>query len=77
MNGFIKIIISLEDSSVLIGSITQTVKHEIKNQWCWFLLAFLAPLVTSIVQPVISSVVKGISGRGVKIAETGYIDNIF
>ena len=77
MNGFIKMVISLEDSSVLIGSITQTVKHEIKNQWCWFLLAFLAPLVTSIVQPVISSVVKGISGRGVKIAETGYIDNIF
>ena len=77
MNGIIKIIISLEDSSVLIGGIAQTVKHEIKNQWCWFLLALLAPLVTSIVQPVISSVVKGISGRGVKIAETGYIDNIF
>ena len=77
MNGIIKIIISLEDSSVLIGGITQTVKHEIKNQWCLFLLASLAPLVTSVVQPVISSVVKGISGRGVKRAGRGYIDNIF
>ena len=34
MNDIIKIIISLEDSSLLIYRITQTVKHEIKNQEC-------------------------------------------
>ena len=64
MNGFIKIIISLEDG------ITQTVKHETKTQQCWFLLALLAPLVTSVG-------IKGISGRGVERAGIGYIDNIF
>ena len=34
MNDIIKIIISLEDSSLLIDRITQTVKQEIKNQEC-------------------------------------------
>ena len=37
----------------------------------------LAPLVASAVQPVISSVVKGISGRGVRRVGRGYTDNIF
>ena len=77
MNDIIKIIISLEDSSVLIDGITQIVKHEIKNQECWFLLALLATLVALVVQPVISSVVKGISGKGVRRAGRGYIDTIF
>ena len=77
MNHIIKIIISLEDSSVLIDRITQIVKHEIKNQECWFLLALLATLVALVVQPVISSVVKGISGKGVRRAGRGYIDTIF
>ena len=39
------------------------VKHEIKKQESGFLGALLAPLATSLVQPVISAVVKGISGR--------------
>ena len=34
-------------------------------------------LATSIAQPVISSVVKGISGREVRRAERGYMDKIF
>ena len=51
INDNIKIIKSLEDSGVLIDGITETVKHEIKKQK---------------VQPVISSVIKGISGRGVR-----------
>ena len=46
--------------------VTKTVKHEIKKQDGRFLRASLAPLVTSIKQTVISSVVKGISGRGVR-----------
>ena len=65
MNDTIKIINSLEDSRVLINGVTETVKHEIKKQECGFLGALLAPLAASVVQPVISSVVKGISQRGV------------
>ena len=64
MNDIIELIKSLEDSSVLIDGVTQTVKHEIKKQEDRFLEALLAPLATSIVQSVISSVVKGTSKRG-------------
>ena len=66
MNDIIKIIKSLEDSGVLIDGVTETVKHEIKYQEGGFLGALLAPLAASLVQPVISSVVQGISGRGVR-----------
>ena len=54
--------------------VTETVKHEIKNQEGAFLGALLAPLCTSLVQLAISSVVKGISGRGVRRARRGYMD---
>ena len=74
MNDIIKIIKSLEDSGVLIDGVTETVKHEIKKQEGGFLDALLAPLAASLVQPVISSVVKGISGRGVRRAGRGYMD---
>ena len=57
MNDIVKIIKSLEDSNVLIDGITETVQEDV------FLGALLAHLVASLVQPVISSVVKGISGR--------------
>ena len=66
MNDIIKIIKWLKDSGVLIDGVTETVKHEIKRQEGGFLRAFLAPFPTSIVQPDISSVVKGISGKGVR-----------
>ena len=56
----IKIIKSLEDSGVLW--ITETGKHEIKNQEGKFLGALLAPSASFKVQSGISSVVKGISG---------------
>ena len=36
MNNIIKIIKSLEDSSVLIDGVAETVKHEIKKQEGWF-----------------------------------------
>ena len=69
MNDIIKIIKVLEDSNLLIDSITETVRHETKKQNCGFLLALLASLAASLVESVISSVVKGISGRGVRRAE--------
>ena len=68
LNDVIKIIKSLEDSGVLIDGVTETVKREIKKEVSGFLGALLAPLPASLVQPVISSVVKGISGRGVRRA---------
>ena len=42
-----------------------------------FLGALLAPFTVLLVQPVISSVVKGISGRGVRRAGRGYTGIIF
>ena len=62
MNDIIKILKLLECSNVLIDGITETVKHEIKKQEEEFIPAFLAPLAASLVQPVISAVVKYMSG---------------
>ena len=49
---------------------------ELPNQWNmkW---ALLAPLAASLVQPLIFSVVKGISGRGVRRAGRRYLDKNF
>ena len=69
MNDVIEIIKSLEDSGVLIDGVIETVNHETKQTKSGFLGALLAPLAASIVQPVISSIVKGKSGRGVKKQE--------
>ena len=49
MNDIIKIIKSLQDSSVLINGVTETVKHEIKKRVVGFLGAFIPPLVASLV----------------------------
>ena len=73
VNEIIKIIKSIEDSTVLIDGLTESVKNEIKKK-DGFLGAFLEPLAASLVQPAISSVAKGISGRGVRRAGRGYID---
>ena len=73
----IKIMKLLEDSCALIGGVTETVKHEIKKLKGVFIQALLAPLASSIVQPIISSVVKGISERGVRRAERGYMNKTF
>ena len=69
MNDIIKIIKSFEDSGVFIDGVTVTVKHEIKEEE--------TPLAASLVQSVISSVVKGISGRRIRRAEKGYVDKNF
>ena len=65
MNDIIKIMKSLEDSDVLIDGVTETIKHEIKKQEGGLPGSLLAPLAALLVQPVISPVVKCISGRGV------------
>ena len=63
-NDIIKIIKLLKDLGVLVDGVAETVKHEIKKQGQGFLGTFLESLAASIVQPVISSVIKGISGSG-------------
>ena len=77
MNNSIKVVKSSEVSGVLIDGVTETVKHVVKKQEGGFLEALLAPLATSLVQPVISSVVKGISQRGISRAGRGYMDENF
>ena len=58
---------------VLIEGVTETVKDEIKKQEGGFLAVLLAPSAASLVQQVISSVVKGISGRGSRRVGRGYM----
>ena len=77
MNDIIKIIKSLKGSGVLFDGVTETVKYETKKQKGGFLETLLAPFLTSLVQPAISSVVKGISGRGVRRAGRGYMNKNF
>ena len=62
---------------VLIDGIIEIVKDDIKKQKGGFLGALSAPLAASLVQPVISSVVKGKSGRGVRAAGRGYVNKNF
>ena len=62
---------------VLIEGVTETVKDEIKKQEGGFLAVLLAPSAASLVQQVISSVVKGISGRGFRRAGRGYMVKYF
>ena len=68
MNDIIEIIESLEDSNVSIDGISETVKHEIRKKEGGILVTLLTSLATSLVQLMISSVVKGISGREVRRA---------
>ena len=77
MNDINKIIKCLADSSVLIDSGTETVKLEMKKQEGRFLGALLAPSVATLLQRIISSVVKAIGGRGVRRSGRGYMDKHF
>ena len=77
MNDIIKIIKLLEYSAVFIDRVTETVKHKIKKEKRGFFRDFLVPLAFSIVQPVFSSVLKGISGRGVRRTGRKYMNKKF
>ena len=77
MNGIINIIKSLQDSVLLINGVTETVKHEIKTHEGNFFGILSTPVDASLVQPVISSVVKGISRRGVRKARRGFMNTNF
>ena len=75
INDIIKILKSLEDLGVLIDGVTEPAQHKTKNQESGFLGVLLAPLAAEIVEPVISSVVKSISGgRRIRRAGRRYMD---
>ena len=73
----IKIIKSVEDSGVLTDGVTETVNHEVKKTRWQISWSFLNTFSQLWVQTIISSLVKGISGRGVKRAERRYMDKDF
>ena len=77
MDDIANIIKSLEVSGVLIDGVTERAKDKIKKQEGGFLGALLALWAAHLVQPVISSVVKGISGRGVWRTGRGYMNENF
>ena len=77
MTDIIKIIKSLEESGILTNEVIETVKHDIKTQEDGFLGVLLASSAALLVQPVISSIMKGISRRGVRRAGRGYINKNF
>ena len=77
MNDIVKFIKQLKNSGVLIDGVTEKIKHEIKRQEDGFLRASLAPLTPSIVQPVISSVLNGISERGLRRTGRGCMNKNF
>ena len=62
---------------VLIDGVTEAVKHEIKKTECGFIGAVLATLAASLLQPIISSVLKGISWKMVRRVRREYKDNFF
>ena len=74
VNDIFKIIKSLEDLLVLIDGVTETVKHDIKKQGGKFREFLLDLIGSSLMQLVIFSVVKVISGRAVRKAGRGYKD---
>ena len=76
----IKIEESLEKSGILIDGASETVNnHEIKRQEGWFLSAMMATMdaslivlmVSSLIQPVASSLINAITGKGVRRAGKG------
>ena len=74
MNDIIEIIKLIKDSGVLTDEVTETAKHGPKKEEGGFLGAMLPSLASSIMWPVISLVVKGISWRKLRTTGRGCID---
>ena len=70
MQSLLKIVKSLEDSSILLNGITQAVKNEVKEQKGGFLSMFLGTLGASLLGDLLT---KNLSGRGVTRAGEGTI----
>ena len=70
MDDILKIVKSLEDSSVLLKGLSETIQHEAKEQRGGFLVMLLGTLGASLLGDVLS---KGLSGKGVIRAGEGTI----
>ena len=70
MQDLLKIVNSLEDSSILLDGITETVKNEVKEQKDHFLSMLLDTLGASLLGDLLT---KNLSGRGVIRAGEGAI----
>ena len=70
MQDLLKIVKSLEDSSILLDGITETVKNEVKEQKDHFLSMLLDTLGASLLGDLLT---KNLSGRGVIRAGEGTI----
>ena len=78
MDDVIKIVDSLEKSGLLIDDATEIVKHDVNKQEGRFLAAVMALMAAVMVQSLFSSVVKDITGKGIKRAgkrqEGGFLE---
>ena len=70
MQDLLKIVKSLEDSGILLGGITETVKNEVKEQKGGFLSMLLSTLGASLLGDLLT---KNLFGRGVTRAGEGTI----
>ena len=79
MNDVIKIIKSLEDSSVLVDGITETVKHEIKKKKTRRRISWSFVSTFSYFFSVIYNflIIRGISGREITRARREYMNKNF
>ena len=68
MDDNFKIVGSLK-SSLVIDSASKTIKYEIKSQDGRFLPAMMAPMAPSLIQPVASSLINSMTGKGAMRAE--------
>ena len=66
----LKIVKSLEDSGVLLKGVSETIKHEAKEQRGRFLCMLLSTLGATLLGDILS---KGLSGKGVIRAVEGTI----
>ena len=62
MDDILKIVKSLEDSNVLLKGVSETIRHEAREQRGGFLSILLGTLGASLLGDIIS---KGLSGKGV------------
>ena len=70
MDDLLKIVKSLEDSGVLLKGVSETIKHEAREQIGGFLSMLLGTLEASLLGDISS---KGLSGKGIIRAGEGAI----
>ena len=66
MNEIMKIVQALEDSNILLKGVTETIKHEGKEQKGWFLSALLVTLGASLLGKLLSAGGTARAGSGEK-----------